>query len=193
MDERELTLRAIRYLRELSGGVNPLDGRIVPEGELLTDPRIRRCLAYSADVMERGLDAPKRERKAKKSAFAISPEALAGFAFADEPISVSEFMRRLNDICPGVADGSVKRLSSRAVTGWLIASGLMEVVELPNGGTKRRPTPDAAALGIRAEWRQGMRGDYEVVLYDRAAQEFLLDNLDAILTYAVEERAQKEA
>ncbi len=191
MDERELTLRAIRYLTHMAAGVNPFDGKPIPERELLQDERIKRCLSYSAGVMAGLLDSGdsdvflpgKRERKSRKASFALGDEELAKFVYSDRPIGVAEMTRQLNALCPGVADGTMKKLSPQAITGWLISKGLMEIVDRPDGGTQRRPTSTAAMLGIRCEHRRGMHGEYDAVLYTREGQEFIVDNFAAILAY----------
>ncbi len=43
----------------------------------------------------------------------------------------------------------------------------------------RRPTGNGRLLGISTEQRQGANGIYTVVVYDKAAQQFIIDNLDA--------------
>ena len=49
------------------------------------------------------------------------------------------------------------------------------------GKIVRRPTPVGETLGIKAEDRKNVRGAYTVILYDRNAQQFLIDNMTAIM------------
>ena len=48
------------------------------------------------------------------------------------------------------------------------------------GRTKREPTDRGIGLGISTEERTGVYGDYKVVLYDRNAQQFILDHMNQI-------------
>ena len=49
------------------------------------------------------------------------------------------------------------------------------------GKAAKRPSPQGASLGISVEMRTGINGPYSVVVYNREAQQFIIDNLDAAL------------
>jgi hypothetical protein len=51
------------------------------------------------------------------------------------------------------------------------------------GKTIKSPTRRGEQMGIDREARMGQNGTYFVVVYNRAAQSFILDNLDAIVEY----------
>ena len=51
-------------------------------------------------------------------------------------------------------------------------------------GQRRRPTASGETLGISVEDRVGQYGPYQVVLYNRDAQRFIVDNVDAIMAFA---------
>ena len=53
--------------------------------------------------------------------------------------------------------------------------------EGPGGSKNKRPTEAGWKLGIATQQRSGQNGDYTAVVYDRQAQQFILDNLDAII------------
>lgn len=180
MTERETTARAKLYLDKLAGGINPLDDTPIPEGELLHNPRIARCLAYVSGMLEQVLEGsvPKPPSRTRKPAFAITRAQLDGFAFSDDPIPVSEITHRINALVEG--DGC-KKLGTRAIPTWLIEAGFLAEVEQANGRTVKHPTEPGTIMGISLEHRQSARGEYDVVLYDRGAQEFILDNLEAVL------------
>lgn len=74
-------------------------------------------------------------------------------------------------------------LPGDTVTGWLVEKGFLAVTERPDGRFTKLPTPQGEGIGLSVETRQGVSGLYTVVLYDMAAQHFVIDNLDDILTY----------
>ena len=73
------------------------------------------------------------------------------------------------------------KLSYRSVTRFLVDSNLLTESVDANGKIKRRPTAVGESLGIKTEDRVGARGPYTVILYDRNAQQLLLDNMGAIV------------
>ena len=49
------------------------------------------------------------------------------------------------------------------------------------GKTVKRPTAHGIEIGITTELRHSVGGDYIVVLYNRNAQQFIIDNIDSII------------
>lgn len=186
MTELETMQRAKRYLDSLANGINPLDGSVLPEGDIVNHVRISRCLFYVSDVLRQVIDnggtvgKPARTPKAAKAAFALTDEQRAAVALSDSPIPVSELARRIGAAAP---QQDMRRFSYTMVTAWLLEAGLLCVQPRPEGGETKRPTADGQRLGIRVEERTGETGVYEVVVYDRTAQQFVLDHLDDILAF----------
>ena len=73
------------------------------------------------------------------------------------------------------------KLTTTVVMDWLVSIEVLRVEPTATGHSAKRPTAHGTTLGIGVDNRVGMNGPYSVVMYDRAAQEFLLDNLDAAL------------
>lgn len=49
------------------------------------------------------------------------------------------------------------------------------------GKSQKRPTEIGKQIGISLETRNGINGEYQVVVYNKEAQAFILDNIDAII------------
>ena len=180
MTELELMKHAKSYLDQLAQGVNPLDGSVLPDSDVVNQVRISRCLFYVSDLLGKVIDnggiGPRH--KEQQSAFALPYERRAFFPYSDEPLAISEIARRISAL---KEDESMKNLSFAPISAFLVDVGMLEVVQKPEGGTTRHPTPAGYDLGISLEERESPRGPYQAVLYNRAAQEFILDHLDAIL------------
>ena len=56
MTELEKTKYAKSYVEQLANGVNPLTGSPIPEGDLLNNVRISRCLFYVADILRQVIE-----------------------------------------------------------------------------------------------------------------------------------------
>ncbi len=184
MTELEMIERARMYVQKLANGVNPIDGSEVPDGDVVNNVRISRCLFFVADVLGQVLEnggtapAPKAEKKPQKLAFALTLEQAGSFKYSDEPIPVSEIAKRLNDL---IDTEKMKKLGYTTIVSWLMEIGLIETVTLPSGKLAKRPTEAGLENGITVEERLGQSGVYKVVVYDTAAQHFIVDNLDAMI------------
>ena len=184
MTELEMIERARMYVQKLANGVNPIDGSEVPDGDVVNNVRISRCLFFVADVLGQVLEnggiapAAKAEKKPQKLAFELTFEQRERFEYSETPISISELTRRLNAL---IDTENMTKLPYTAISSWLTGLGLLETVTLPSGKLAKRPTEEGLDNGISVEERIGQNGPYQAVVYDAAAQRFVLDNLDAIL------------
>lgn len=182
MTELEMIDRAKRYPEQLAQGIDPIRGQPVPEGDTLRSERLSRCFSFVAQVLGQVIDnggtGPAAPQKPKKRPLEIPLDWRAQFAYSDKPISASEIARRVNDLADS---DTMQRLTYAGLLAWLTHVGMMAPVRTPDGKETRRPTPQGAQLGISVEERMGRQGPYTAVVYDRAAQQFILDNLDALL------------
>ena len=182
MTELEIMQHAKDYLDKLAKGIDPLTGREVPEGELINNVRISRCLFYVADVLRQVIEnggvvgAP--AKRGELAPYALPFEARSRYAFGDWPLSASQIAQRLNEL---VDLSAMQKLKTTSITKFLLQSGLLFEEEGSGGSKNKRPTEAGRKLGISTQQRSGQNGDYTAVVYDQQAQQFLLDNLDAII------------
>lgn len=176
--------RARMYVQKLANSVNPTDGSEVPDGDVVNDVRISRCLFFVADVLRQVLEnggaapAPKSEKKLQRLAFDLTFKQRERFEYSDIPITISELARRLNAL---IDTENMTKLPYTAISSWLTGLGLLETVTLPGGKLAKRPTEEGLENGIAVVERIGQNGPYHAVVYNAAAQHFILDNLDAII------------
>ena len=120
-------------------------------------------------------------RKGGKMPFRISLEELQGFTFSDEPLFASEIAKRVNSL---VQNPDRRKLQAQNITDWLVSLDLLDPVEA-DGKTYKLPSPSGLELGISVEQRENEKGTYNAVLYDRQAQAFIIDNMDAIVHFCM--------
>ena len=108
----------------------------------------------------------------------MTQEDLQNFQFSNKPISVSEITRRINAL---VDTETMTKMKYSAITEFLTNCGFLEQRENEFGKKSRFPTDEGFALGISTEVRISENGPYRVTIYDRTAQQFILDHLEAIL------------
>lgn len=188
MTELEIMQHAKNYLDKLAKGINPLTNEPVPEDEVVNNVRISRCLFFVSDVLRRviengGVEPPKSKQREPVLPFAATAEQLQRFEYSDEPLLVSHIAKRVNDL---VETENTKKLTGAAILNWLECVGLIEGVLIETGRKSRRPTAQRNSIGITVQLRNGPAGDYQAVVYDCQAQQFIIDNMESIAELARE-------
>lgn len=196
MDDLKMLYRAKTYIEKLANGIDPVTGAAAADDDLINNVRISRCLFYVADILRQVIEndgvvgRPQKAPAVKKQQFAISFELLSHYSASDKPIPVSEFTRRVNDLIP--PEIPMVKLKYQSVTQFLIEAGLLTEGVDTDGKRKKYPTPAGESLGIATEHRVSAGGPYTVVVYERSAQQFLLDNMDAIVAVQNRPRSAQE-
>ena len=181
MDNLELLMRAKTYMDKLANGVNPLDDTPVLEDDIVNNIRISRCFFYVSDVLRQVIENGGEVTKVKSSArspFSITDEMLNGFEYSDYPLPITGVTKRINAL---IEDTRMKKLSYRTVLSGLKEIGLLEDANGRYGNAKLCPTETGAEVGITLEKRVGHNGTYFLLLYNRTAQEFIVNHLQAML------------
>lgn len=172
---KELLIRAKDYVTSLANGINPLTGEILPDTDITNNIRISRCLFYVSNV----LDDVIAKTKIVKEPFSITCENLERFEYSAEGITVSEITARINSL---VDTTYMKDLKSTDITRWFENIGFLTKTTI-EGKTQKIPTELGREMGLFTESRQGMYRNYEVVLYKRKMQEFIIDNFESLLEF----------
>ena len=182
MTELEKIAYAKSFIDKLANGINPIDDQPVAEYDVVNNVRLTRCFFYVSDILrqviENGGTTP--QKKKSKSSFSITREQLAQYSFSESPISISEIAKKINAL---IDTEQMKQLSYKQLTTWLISINALFEQSTLNGKTQKRPTENGRQLGISLDTRNGMNGEYQVVVYNKEAQAFILDNIDAIILF----------
>ena len=185
MTELETIEYAKMFIDKMANGIDPITDKPVPEQDTINNVRISRCLFFVSDVLRRVIENGGTEHRAigpsqhmKKVPFALTAEQAARFAYSEQPLKISEIVRRINSL---IDTDTMAPLSVTSVTGWLVGIGLLEQKQTADGHTAKTPTEEGKACGITTVLRSNRSSTYETVCYDVNAQHFLLDNLDAII------------
>lgn len=181
MTELEKIAYARSYIQKLANGINPVTNQEVSEGDVINHIRISRCLFYVADVLGQVVEnggVSTRKGKVHKLPFQLDYQVRGTFRYSESSIPISEITRRINEL---IRPEEMKKLSYKHIQEWLIEIGLLELLTDASGKMVRKPTRSGEDIGITVEQRQSPRGPYTVVVYSKAAQEFILDNLDGAI------------
>ena len=94
------------------------------------------------------------------------------------PLSVSEISKYLNSL---INLETTNKITANTINNWLLESGFLEISAQPNGKNRKIPTSYGRDIGIFTEERNSQYGKYIAVLYNEQAQQFIYDNIDAII------------
>lgn len=192
MTEIEKLQRAKMYIDKLANGVDPINDVPVADTEIINNVRISRCLFYVSDILKQVIDnnGVVANSKSSKRPFFFPIEKADQFPISPTPIPISEIVKRFNEL---VEAENCCKLSTTAITDWLVEIDALKIITTDKGSNVKRPTENGSKLGILTDMRTGMYGEYTVVLYDKEAQQFILDNIDGILDHAnTKKKAERE-
>ncbi len=182
---------SLTYIRRMAEGLDPVTNRPAEEDSVINNPNVIRCMYFVQDVLE----AVKEQggyigTKRKKGKVPFPFEILKEYRYENDK-SISYIMSQIRDM---VDDPNVKMISYKPITDWFKAAGyLAEQLDVRTGKKATVSTEEGKKLGIYMEERRSVRGDtYNVVVYDRNAQEFLIKNMEAILNGEVIEGCGEE-
>lgn len=179
MTELETMQRAKMYMEKLAQGVDPITGHEMPEDSVLNNVRLARCFFYVSDVLGRVIaNDGVIGSKPKRQPFTVDLEQLRQVKLSREPVRITQLVEM---ITAAVDNPQMRKLNTTVVTNWLLEKGLLEKQTGPDGKNMRVPTQNGLLIGLSTAIRQGINGEYQSVLYNTAAQQFVLDNLPAML------------
>lgn len=182
MTELEKIKYAKSFIDKLANGINPLDGSSIPSNDIANNVRLSRCFFYISDILrqviENGGVYPVKTAKQHKKDFTLTEEERGKIQISENPLAVSEIANHLNAL---IDSETTKKIPAMAINNWLLSLQLLEVVAQPNGKTRKLPTESGKELGIFVEERTGQYGTYITVLFSSAAQQFIYDNIEAIV------------
>ena len=72
----------------------------------------------------------------------------------------------------------MQKIKRHTIIDWLIVKNYLYIFEAANGRTYKKPTPKGMELGIEEEMRTNANGNYWVVIYNRNAQQFIVENVN---------------
>ena len=175
--------RARTYIDKLANGIDPISDTPVPDEDVVNNVRLSRCFFFVSDVLRQviengGIEPAASKKKPKKLPLDIPFEKRLQFCYSETPIPASEIAKRVNDL---IENPSMKKLSYSGILTWLTEIGMMAPAVTPTGKQTKRPTSAGMEIGISVEERTGSSGTYQVVIYNSAAQHFIVDNLDAVI------------
>ena len=184
MTELEKIEYAKSFIDKLANGVNPLDDTLIPDNDIANNVRLSRCFFYVSDILrqviENGGITKEKASHIKKKPFFLTQEQREKMQVANHPLTVTEISKYLNSL---VDLDHVKKISAATINDWLLENGFLCTITLPNNKHRKSPTAQGNDIGIFTEEKMGQYGKYISVLFLPSAQQFIYDNIEAVISF----------
>lgn len=162
------------WIEKLANGINPLTSEPVKEDDVINNVHISRCLFFVSEMLkkvkttESASDGKKPFWMSASDAAKIATTASSG---------IVQFTKTVSEGIPE----DMKPLSVAAVTKWLRNNGYLYESSKDGKHKANLPTEKGNQLGITVRFQLNPEGqEFQQVVYDTAAQRFILNNIEAI-------------
>ena len=180
--ELEKMERAKMYIDKMCEGINPITNEYAPENDTINNVRISRCLFYVSEILEKVIQNGGEVTQVVKSAggsrnlFFITDEQL-------DRLSPRENSCYANDIADDIkavtAENNTTKFQGAWITEWLVSIGMLMQTEKGKCATEA-----GEAIGVESQLRQSIqKGERFVNLYSPEAQQFIFDNIYAVVDF----------
>ena len=184
VDTKKLEI-AIQYLQRITEGHNPVNNIPVDDDSVIKNPNVVRCMLFIKEILEevKRNDGyigrrPRTNRDSSKQEYPL--EALKEFRYSEDK-SVTRLVDQINNL----VDMTVyQRITYIPITTWLKQNGYLGEEQTEENGKKRTVVTDKGReAGIKSELRRNAKDqEYVYITYGRTAQEFIVSNMDKILS-----------
>ena len=97
MNDRNKSTVANDWVLKLANGINPLDGSIIPDGDIVNNVHISRCLFYVSELLGTLPQKGNKKSKEYENEFFIKPEDLEKVTIV-ERTGIANFVREINKL-----------------------------------------------------------------------------------------------
>lgn len=194
MEETEKLKLAESYIEKLANGINPVDGKAVPDGDVINNVRVSRCLFYVSSVLKEVIAERQKapadvEKRQKAPAVEPAEEEPTALLPKDYDVTIREMTKEINK---RAAPAGIKKIKPDCIKRWFLNLEMLTPVRTNGGKECFVPTDSGKRVGIVVERHEWKFGSYFVPILSPKAQEFIIDNIDALFAFDRENRNPDE-
>ncbi len=193
MTEIDKLKRAQFIIEKLANGIDPITEQLVPEDDTVNNVKISRCFFYVSDILKELINKEEtnkieakenEEEPAEKNKkrpifpFRLTQEQIRELKLSPRALSSSEIAQYLNSF---IDQDTMEKITPNMINSWLLRLGLLENISHSDGRKRKTPSEYGKSIGISSEKRFGKYGGFTVSTFNEDAQQFIYDNLDAII------------
>lgn len=196
--------RAKMYMDDMRQGIDPVSKLPVSADSVIRQEKVVNCLTFVSELLDElisgfepknGVPVPDAFENLKDSVavgagtilkpFRMSDDQVSNVTITKVPITVSVFIRNINKV---LDRKTTKPIRAKDINGWLAEKGFIEerAVQVIKEDKEYFITKQASEVGLLLESKPINNGqsDMHFIKFDRAGQQFILDNIDEIAEYA---------
>jgi hypothetical protein len=115
-----------------------------------------------------------------KRSFNILEKEITSIPISATKTSISQFVYTIND---AISHKDMRKLRATQITSWLEQNGFLQTIGSQENGFYKIATRSGNNIGIETDLKKNSIGkDYATNMYDSSAQEFILENINKIVT-----------
>lgn len=180
MTNLEKIAYAKTFIDKLAMGIDPTDDTAIPDGDVLTKPRLSKCFNFVSDVLSKIIDNPNLVSEIYKSPeWVVTPQVISSIECSYTRVSLGTFAKRID-----AALASTRKFTANEINNWLAYKGFIErnvVLRCKN------PTEEGLRIGLKLDAVTKDNGKIKHYLRcDISAQKFIRDNLEEIIIFAAQ-------
>ncbi len=195
MDKLQIIKRAKSYMDMLSNGIDPISEEPVENDSALRQERLQKCFQFVSEILgeiinTNGIVVMSEAESAhgykivkKKAVFSINPKQKMSIRITNCPIVPSAFVKNINSV---VNTEIMEKLSLTTINKWLLKQGYISESKEPTVVNRnvKTITPLSTQIGIIEQTVVDPRtGEAKAqMLFSRQAQEFILNNIELIIS-----------
>ncbi len=195
MDKLQVIQRAKSYMDMLAKSIDPISGKMVENDSVLQQERLHKCFSFVSEILDEiiktnGIVTMPATGSSqgyavvkKKAVFSINQQQRSSIRITNNPIIPSAFIKNINSV---VDSETMEKLSLTTINKWLLKQGYLTESKVPTVVNKnvKTVTPLSAQIGVIEQTVVDQKtGEAKTqLLFSRQAQEFILDNIESILT-----------
>lgn len=182
---------AITYMQRIADGKNPVNNLPAEDDDVLNNPNVIRCIFFVKEILEEvklnggciGKRVSKKQRESMKEGFPF--EVLSKYEYKED-LSMTRFLQQINEL---IDSKIYKKLTYQPFIMWLMNNGyIVEEYNKDLGKEVKVSTEKGRNLGIKSELKARSTGSrYILITYNQNAQEFLVKNMESILSIELTE------
>lgn len=179
--ELDKMIRARDYMQSLSKGINPIDKSLLPDIDEESKKRLGACFEYLAIVLSKLIESGGQTAEVPdRYPFAITEGQKLKIPVSEDPINITSLVSNINS---AVSNPGMRKLRANSVTGWLVENKFLQP-EKRGDKTFRIITDTSHMIGISSITCYGKDGKpYAMNIYNKDAQKYIIDNLEAIIEF----------
>lgn len=183
--ELETMKHAKEYIDKLANGIDPFTDKPVPDGDIINNVKLSRCFFYISGILEKIIEnggevSPVYSGTIADGNCIITDEVRSELVAIDDNITP----KAVNDmINVALIKHNCRQIKSGIVSKWLTELDLIQRYNDIDGKRRRRVTSVGEEEGLIEERRFTAKGfPYNCILLSKKAQQFVIDNIDAIVS-----------